>query len=200
MARQALLVLAYLLGSIPFAYIFVKLAGGGDVRRVGSGNVGATNALRAAGWRWALVVAVLDVAKGVLAVVLMRHATADPAWAAAAGAMAVIGHCFPVWLSFEGGKGVATAAGAFGTIALAPVAAVAVVWLVLLATTRIVSLSSVIAAASFPVLLFFIKHPPVRVAICAAAAVSVIIWRHRSNLLRLVQGSEPRLGKKGPQQ
>lgn len=198
MARQALLVVAYLLGSIPFAYIFVKLAGGGDVRRVGSGNVGATNAMRAAGWRWAIVVAVLDVGKGVLAVVLMRLATADPAWAAAAGAMAVIGHCFPVWLSFEGGKGVATAAGAFGTIALAPVVAVGAVWLLLLATTRFVSLSSVIAAASFPLLLFFIAHPPLRVAACAAVAVSVIIWRHRSNLVRLVQGTEPRLGEKEP--
>jgi acyl phosphate:glycerol-3-phosphate acyltransferase len=197
LVKEAMLVVAYLLGSIPFAYIFVKIAGGVDVRRVGSGNVGATNAMRAAGWRWAIVVALLDIGKGVLAVVLMRQVTANPAWAAAAGVMAVVGHCFPVWLSFQGGKGVATAAGAFGTIALAPIGVVAVVWVALLALTRIVSLSSVIAAASFPVLLYLIKRPPLQVALCAVAAVSVIIWRHRSNMVRLVQGDEPRLGKKG---
>ncbi len=199
MLKEAMLVVAYLLGSVPFAYIFVMAAGRGDVRRVGSGNVGATNAMRAAGWRWAIIVAVLDVGKGVLAVVLMRQLTANPAWAAAAGVMAVIGHCFPVWLTFQGGKGVATAAGAFGTIALAPIGVVAVVWVALLALTRIVSLSSVIAAASFPVLFYFMRHPPIRVALCAVAAVLVIIWRHRSNLARLVQGGEPRLGRKGPE-
>jgi glycerol-3-phosphate acyltransferase PlsY len=199
MAKEAMLVVAYLLGSIPFAYIFVRAAGGGDVRRVGSGNVGATNAMRAAGWRWAILVALLDMGKGVLAVVLMRQATANPAWAAAAGVMAVVGHCFPVWLSFQGGKGVATAAGAFGTIALAPIGAVAGVWVVLLVLTRIVSLSSVIAAASFPLLLYFMKHPPMHVALCAVAAVSVIIWRHRGNMIRLVQGDEPRMGRKGPE-
>ncbi len=199
MAKEAMLVLAYVLGSIPFAYIFVKAAGRGDVRQVGSGNVGATNAMRAAGWRWAVLVALLDVGKGVLAVALMRQVTANPAWAAAAGVMAVVGHCFPVWLSFQGGKGVATAAGAFGTIALVPIGAVAVVWIALLALTRTVSLSSVIAAASFPVLFYFMKHPPLRVALCAVAAVSVIIWRHRSNMVRLVKGDEPRLGRKGPE-
>jgi glycerol-3-phosphate acyltransferase PlsY len=199
MVKEAMLVAAYLLGSIPFAYIFVRAAGGGDVRRVGSGNVGATNAMRAAGWKWAVLVALLDVGKGVAAVALMRQLTANPAWAAAAGVMAVIGHCFPVWLSFQGGKGVATAAGAFGTIALAPIAAVGAVWFVLLAVTRIVSLSSVIAAASFPVLFYFMMRPPLHVALCAVAAVSVIIWRHRSNMARLLRGDEPRLGRKGPE-
>jgi acyl phosphate:glycerol-3-phosphate acyltransferase len=198
MAKEAMLIVAYLLGSIPFAYVLVRLAGAGDVRRVGSGNVGATNAMRAVGWKLAAIVAALDVGKGVLAVVLMREVTANPAWAAAAGVMAVVGHCFPVWLSFQGGKGVATAAGAFGTIALAPIAAVAAVWFALLALTRIVSLSSVIAAASFPVLFYVLERPPLRVATCAVAAVVVIIWRHRSNMVRLVQGDEPRLGRKGP--
>jgi glycerol-3-phosphate acyltransferase PlsY len=196
-AKEGMLVVAYLLGSIPFAYIFVRVAGGGDVRRVGSGNVGATNAMRAAGWQWALVVALLDVGKGVAAVALMRVVTANPSWFAAAGVMAVVGHCYPVWLSFQGGKGVATAAGAFGSIALAPIGAVAAVWIVLLALTRVVSLSSVVAAASFPILLYFIERPPLHVALCAVAAVSVIIWRHRGNLVRLARGEEPRLGGKG---
>ncbi len=197
MAKEAMLVVAYLLGSVPFAYLFVRLAGRGDVRQVGSGNVGATNAMRAAGWRWALVVALLDVGKGVLAVYLMRLLTANPAWAAAAGVMAVVGHCFPVWLSFQGGKGVATAAGAFGSLALGPLGAAAAVWVLLLASTRFVSLSSVIAAATFPIFFYLIVHPPLPVALCAAAAVVVIIWRHRTNLARLVRHEEPRLFGKG---
>ena len=197
MPREVMLVVAYLLGSIPFAYLFVRAAGRGDVRRVGSGNVGATNAMRAAGWKLALVVALLDVGKGVLAVVLMRQVTANPAWAGAAGVLAVVGHCFPVWLGFTGGKGVATAAGAFGSIAIMPVLAVAGVWVALLALTRIVSLSSVIAAASFPVFFYFLAAPRPPEALCAAVAVSVIIWRHRDNLARLVRGEEPRLGRKG---
>jgi glycerol-3-phosphate acyltransferase PlsY len=197
MAKEAMLVVAYLLGSIPFAYIFVKLARGGDVRKIGSGNVGATNAMRAAGWKWAVLVALLDVGKGVAAVVLMRLVTANPAWAAAAGMLSVMGHCYPVWLSFQGGKGVATAGGAFGAIALAPIAAVGGIWLALVGATRVVSLSSVIAAASFPIVLFFMRRPPLEVILCAVVAVSVIIWRHRSNMIRLVRGDEPRLGGKG---
>ena len=194
--KEAMLLAGYLLGSIPSAYLLVRAAGRGDVRRVGSGNVGATNAMRAAGWKLALLVAVLDVGKGVLAVVLMRAVTADPAWAAAAGLAAVLGHCFPVWLSFSGGKGVATAAGAIGSLALAPVAAVAGVWVVLLALTRVVSLSSVIAAAVFPVAFHYLVRPPLPVSLCAAATVLVIIYRHRDNLVRLVRGDEPRLGRK----
>jgi glycerol-3-phosphate acyltransferase PlsY len=197
MMREVMLIGAYLLGSIPFAYLFVRAAGRGDVRRIGSGNVGATNAMRAVGWRLALVVALLDVGKGVLAVALMRQLTANPAWAAAAGTLAVVGHCFPVWLSFKGGKGVATAAGAFGSLALLPLLPVAAVWLVLLALTRIVSLASVVAAASFPVFLHFLAPAPPAVVACAVAAVLVIIWRHRDNMARLVRGEEPRLGKKG---
>jgi glycerol-3-phosphate acyltransferase PlsY len=194
--REAMLVVGYLLGSIPFAYLFVLAAGRGDVRRIGSGNVGATNAMRAAGWRLALAVAILDVSKGVAAVWLMRTVTANPAWAAAAGTAAVIGHCYPVWLSFRGGKGVATAAGAFGSIALLPVLPVAAVWLALVALTRIVSLSSVVAAASFPVFLYFMADAPPGVVGCAVAAVVVIVWRHRENMARLVRGEEPRVGGK----
>ena len=192
-----MLVLGYLLGSIPFAYLFVRAAGRGDVRRIGSGNVGATNAMRAVGWRLALGVAVLDVGKGVAAVVLMRQVTANPAWAAAAGVLAVVGHCFPVWLGFSGGKGVATAAGAFGSFALIPVVVVALVWLALLALTRVVSLSSVLAATCFPIVFYYLADPPLPVALCAVVAVLVIIWRHRDNLARLLRGEEPRIGTKG---
>jgi acyl phosphate:glycerol-3-phosphate acyltransferase len=196
-AREALLVVGYLLGSIPFAYLLVRVVGRGDVRRIGSGNVGATNSLRAAGWQVALVVAILDVGKGVLAVVLMRTVTASPAWAAAAGTLAVIGHCFPVWLGFSGGKGVATAGGVFATLAIVPTLVVAAVWLAVLGLTRYVSLSSVVAAATLPLALLLIARPSLPVTGCAVTAVLVVIWRHRGNLSRLVRGEEPRLGRGG---
>jgi len=194
--REAMLVVAYLLGSIPFAFLAVRLAGKGDIRRVGSGNVGATNTMRAAGWKVALPVALLDVAKGVAAVLLMRTVTASPVWVTGAGLAAIVGHCFPVWLRFSGGKGVATGAGVFFTLAPLPAAVVGGVWLVLMAATRIVSLASVIAAASFPVVYFFLGHPSRGVLLCATLAAMVIIYRHRGNIRRLTRGEEPRLGEK----
>jgi acyl phosphate:glycerol-3-phosphate acyltransferase len=194
MGRETALVVAYLLGSIPFAWLLVKLAGRGDVRRLGSGNVGATNAMRAAGWKVAVPIAVLDIGKGVAAVLLMRAVTANPAWVAAAGLAAVIGHCFPVWLRFSGGKGVATAAGVFATLAWQPLAVVVVVWGAVLAASRTVSLASIVAAAVFPVAFFFLAQPQATVELCATLAAAVVIWRHRGNLARLVRGDEPRLG------
>jgi glycerol-3-phosphate acyltransferase PlsY len=188
MARELMLVVAYFLGSIPFAFLFVKAVGRGDVRRVGSGNVGATNAMRAAGWKVALPIAVLDIAKGVAAVLLMRQVTANPDWVVAAGLGAIVGHCFPVWLRFTGGKGVATGAGVFFTVAWLPMVVVAGVWVAMLLVFRIVSLASVTAAAAFPVAFFFIAHPPTPVVVCAVVAALVIIWRHRGNLARVVRG------------
>jgi glycerol-3-phosphate acyltransferase PlsY len=195
MTRQLMLVAAYFMGSIPFAFLIVKAAGRGDVRDIGSGNVGATNALRAAGWRAALPIAILDIAKGVAAVLLMRQVTANPSWVAAAGLAAIVGHCFPVWLRFKGGKGVATGAGVFFTLAWLPTLAIAGVWVVMLLAFRFVSLASVTAAAAFPVALFFIARPSAPVVACAVAAALVIIWRHRANLARLVRGEEPRFGE-----
>ena len=196
MQRDLMLVGAYLLGSIPFAWLFVRAAGRGDVRRIGSGNVGATNAMRAAGWKIALPIALLDIGKGVAAVLLMRAVTPNPDWAAAAGLAAVVGHCFPVWLKFSGGKGVATGAGVFFTLAWPTMVVVAAVWVVVLALFRTVSLASVIAAASFPVALLLLAHPTTPVMVCAALTAAVIIWRHRGNLARLVRREEPRIGGK----
>lgn len=189
-----LLPVAYLLGSIPTAYLLVRRLGRGDVRAIGSGNVGATNALRAAGWRAALVVLMVDVAKGALAVGLMRQVTDTPAWAAAAGFTAVVGHCFPVWLSFSGGKGVATAVGAFAMVAPAALAIAAAVWLVVIVTSRYVALASVLAALTLPVAVQWLARPPRAVLGWAAATVAVVIWRHRGNLARLARGGEPKFG------
>ena len=195
MAREAMLVGAYLLGSIPFAWLLVRWAGRGDVRRVGSGNVGATNALRAAGWKVALPIALLDVGKGVAAVLLMRAVAPNPDWVAAAGLAAVVGHCFPVWLGFSGGKGVATAAGVFFTLAWPPMLIVLAVWVAVLAFVRFVSLASVLAAAAFPVAFYVLTRPGVLVETCAVLTTAVVIWRHRANLGRLARGEEPRLGE-----
>jgi glycerol-3-phosphate acyltransferase PlsY len=193
MARELMVVAAYLLGSIPFAFLLVKASGRGDVRRVGSGNVGATNAMRAAGWKVALPIALLDIAKGIAAVLLMRQVTGSPAWAAAAGLAAIVGHCFPVWLKFSGGKGVATGAGVFLTLAWLPLLVAAAVWVVMLLVFRFVSLASVTAAAAFPVALFFVAGPALPVELCAVLGAGVIIWRHHTNLARLAAGEEPRL-------
>lgn len=190
----AALIAGYLLGSFPSAYVLVKLAGRGDVRRIGSGNVGATNALRAAGWPVALVVLVLDLGKGVLAVLLMRQFTSSPSWAAAAALAAIAGHCFPVWLRFAGGKGVATLIGAYVMIAPASLAAAAVVWVVVFALTRTVAAGSLAAAAALPLALHLIGSPRPEVLGCTVAASLIVIWRHRENLSRLVRGEEPRLG------
>jgi acyl phosphate:glycerol-3-phosphate acyltransferase len=196
MARELMIVVGYLLGSIPFAFLLVKASGRGDVRAVGSGNVGATNAMRAAGWKVAVPIALLDVAKGVAAVLLMRQVTASPGWAAAAGLAAIVGHCFPVWLRFSGGKGVATGAGVFFTLAWLPALIVAGVWVAVLLAFRFVSLASVVAAAGFPVALFFAVRPAAPFEICAVLGAAVIIWRHRANLARLAGGREPRFGEK----
>jgi glycerol-3-phosphate acyltransferase PlsY len=122
--------------------------------------------------------------------------TPNPDWVAAAGLAAVVGHCFPVWLKFVGGKGVATGAGVFFTLAWPTMVAVAAVWVVVLAVFRTVSVASVIAAASFPVALFFLAHPTTPVMVCAVLTAAVIIWRHRGNLVRLARREEPRLGEK----
>ncbi len=189
---------AYLLGSIPFAYLVVRLRTGQDVRKTGSGNVGATNALRAAGLLPALAVAVLDIAKGVVPVLVMRHFNPAGGWEGAAAVAAVTGHCFPVWLRFRGGKGVATAAGAFVTLAPVAAACAAAVWIVMLGMWRTVSLGSVVAVASFPLWLAFVQRASSPLVIAGSIVSMIIILRHHRNIRRLVAGKEPRLGEKHP--
>ena len=189
-----LVVIAYLLGSVPTAYLLVRLAIGADIRSRGSGNVGGTNALRTAGWTIGVVVTLIDVGKGVAAVWLMRYYNPESAWIAAAVLAAVMGHCYPVWLKFNGGKGVATGFGAF--LVIAPLSAFAALglWVVVLLLSRWVSLASMVASAAFPLLLKLIDRPDLLTLAAVAAASVVIILRHGSNVRKMLAGEEARIG------
>lgn len=185
---------AYLIGSFPSALLVVWMFSGKDVRREGSGNVGAANATRVAGYGAGAVVTVLDVAKGAVPVWLMWVLNPASGWLAATLLAAVVGHCYPVWLRFRGGKGVATAFGAFLVLSPVPALIALGVWAVVLAVGRRVSLASLVATAVFPVLLALLDPPgPVMLAAVSAVAV-LIILRHRSNIRQLIDGSEPRIG------
>ncbi len=189
-----LVALAYFVGSIPFAFIFVRYVTGRDVRTEGSGNVGATNALRSAGWKVGVSVTVLDILKGSLAVWAMMVFNPESAWLAAAVLAVVAGHCFPPWLLFRGGKGVATGFGAFLVIAPLSALAALVVWFVMLAVFRWVSLASMTATASFPVIIQVLDHPDWITLSTVAATAILIILRHHSNIRNLITGKEMRLG------
>jgi glycerol-3-phosphate acyltransferase PlsY len=187
-------VAGYLLGSLPFGY-WVGLLRGIDLRAAGSGNTGATNALRLLGRRMGVLVMALDIAKGAGAV-LIGHALGGVDAGVAAAFAAVIGHAFPVFLGFRGGKAVATGAGAM--LALAPVTAVIAIsaWFAIALATRYVSLASLLVAVLFPVLTVVFGNPWPVVAFATAAGLFVI-WRHRANLSRLRDGTEHRLSLRG---
>lgn len=189
--------LAYFLGSVPFGVILATLFGGTDVRKSGSGNIGATNVARVAGPLAGMLTLIFDIAKGAGAVLLAAKLSNGSArWMMIAGITALVGHCFPVWLKFKGGKGVATAAGVF--LVLSPVACLAAVLLFLLVVIfwRYVSLGSVSAAGAMPLLVYFLwapRHaPPLALAVGALAAALLIIYKHRGNLRRLLEGTEPK--------
>ncbi len=188
--------LGYLLGSISFAVILVRRATGRDIRAEGSRSAGATNVLRAHGKKLALTVALLDVAKGAAAVFLVRIVTADPLWAAAAGFAAILGHVFPVFYGFRGGKGVATAVGAF--LALAPLALLVclAVFVAIVAATRYVSLGSVVSMALLPPVAGVLFRAPRAVVTAAAATALLVVLKHLPNLKRLARGEERKLGQK----
>jgi glycerol-3-phosphate acyltransferase PlsY len=167
---------------------------GKDVRRLGTGNVGGTNALRVAGWKAGVAVTLIDVAKGAIPVWLMQRYNPESGWVAAAMLAAVIGHCYPVWLKFRGGKGVATGLGAF--LVIAPLSALVAValWFVVLAISRWVSLASMIASASFPLILKLIDHPDLVTLVAVSAASMLIILRHVSNIRSMLGGKEAKVG------
>jgi glycerol-3-phosphate acyltransferase PlsY len=202
MSAAAVLLGCYLLGSVPFSYLVVKLRTGRDVRTVGSGNVGTTNVLRAAGRAAALVALVLDLGKGVAAVWLARR-TAAPDWVAGGAAFAaVLGHVHPVFLGFRGGKGAATGFGALTALAPPVGAACLAVVAAVVAWARTVSLASVTAAALAPVLMAaaqwqgWVRDGGPWLPLWAAAIAALIIVRHRENLARLRAGTEPKLGQR----
>ena len=186
--------LGYLIGSLPLGYLVARRWAGVDLRRVGSGNVGATNVWRVSGPVLGAVVMAVDVAKGVAAVVVAGRVAPSEAAALTAGVAAVAGHIFPVWLGGRGGKGVATACGVFAL--LAPLATVcgAIVFVLTTATTRLVSAGSVTAAATLPIAAAALGASGAVVAGSLATA-TLIVWRHRSNLRRVWRGTERRFGR-----
>ncbi len=189
---------AYLLGSVSFATVLVRLFRGADVRDLGSGNAGATNVLRTAGKKLALATLLLDAGKGALGVLLARLVTADPAWTGAAAVAAIVGHVFPVWFGFRGGKGVATAVGVFLVVAPLAVLAVAAVFFAVVGLTRFVSLGSITAACLLPLSMGAVFHAPDAHVVAAAVVAAVLVFSHRANVKRLANGTERRLGQKEP--
>ena len=188
-----ILVAAYCIGSVPFALLLARRWGADDLRRVGSGNIGAANALRASGVRAGVLVAVLDIAKGAASVALAMRLSPDARMSAAAGVAAVIGHIYPVWLRFKGGKGVATACGVFSVLTPLAVPPAVLVFLVTAWATRYVSLGSVLASIALPPIAYATGGTAASVTAAGAASV-LIIFRHRGNLWRLRAGTERRLG------
>jgi acyl phosphate:glycerol-3-phosphate acyltransferase len=189
-------VISYLLGSIPFGFLIVKLIGAGDIRFRGSGNIGATNVAREAGALPGLATLVLDAAKGYFAVWLAARVTdSNPRWMILAALVALVGHTFPVWLKFQGGRGVATGAGVFLPICWQAVVGALIVWIVVLAFWRYVSLASISAAAALPLLVYLLyapgHAPPESISAGASFAMLLIIARHRANIIRLLRGTEP---------
>jgi glycerol-3-phosphate acyltransferase PlsY len=190
---------SYLLGSFPAGYIAGRLTGI-DVRQHGSGNIGATNVLRVLGRRYGYAVFVIDVAKGFAAVrlayVVFKSAAHSEYYAITAAIVVVVGHAFPVWLKFKGGKGVATTIGAVAALVPLAVAPVGAAWLIVFAASRYVSLASIIAAALLPatigVLVYLQVTRGIGLLYFSIAIAALIIWRHRGNLARLRAGTEPR--------
>jgi glycerol-3-phosphate acyltransferase PlsY len=191
----AAMLLGYLLGSIPFGLILTRMSGGGDLREIGSGNIGATNVLRTGNKALAAVTLILDIFKGFLAVWLAIKFL--PGMAAVAAAGAFFGHLYPVWLQFKGGKGVATYAGIMFGLFWQGGAVYALVWIFALAIFRISSVAGLCAAIAAPVAAFYFGRMEL-VAMLTACSI-IVFWKHRENIERIFAGEEPRIGSKSSQ-
>jgi glycerol-3-phosphate acyltransferase PlsY len=194
-------VLGYFLGSIPFGYLLVRATGGGDIRFKGSGNIGATNVARTSGWSVGVATLMLDAGKGFFAVWLSEHLSGGNVRVMMyAGLAAIFGHIFPVWLRFEGGKGVATALGVFLAVCWPAVAAAVLLFLLVAMFWRYVSLASISAAAALPLLVYLLyapgHAPPTPVSVTTLLAAAVVITKHSDNIERLLAGTEPRFDMK----
>ena len=192
LVAAAAVVLGYLLGSIPFGVLLTRWGGAGDLRQIGSGNIGATNVLRTGRKGLAAATLLLDLVKGAVAV--LAAGALLPGTAALAGAAAFVGHCYPVWLGFRGGKGVATLMGVVVALHWPSGLVYAAVWLGLLALLRISSLAGMAAAVSAPVSAAYFGRIDLVLVLLALALI--VLWRHRENIDRLLSGTEPRIGRK----
>lgn len=195
-----LLLASYLLGSIPFGLLFAKILGGKDVRQHGSGNIGATNVSRVAGPLAGILTLIFDTAKGGAAVWIAGHFTNHSAMAMMlAGLAALVGHCFPAWLKFRGGKGVATALGIFSVLSPASALAGLVIFALTFAFWQYVSLASLTAAAAMPLVIYFLwapgHAPPLVVHLGTLFATALVFFKHRGNVQRLTQGAEPKYAR-----
>ena len=184
---------AYLIGSIPFALILARRWGTADLRRIGSGNLGAANVLRAFGVTAGVLVAILDITKGAASVLVAERLNPASPLPAAAGFAAIIGHVYPVWLRFRGGKGVATACGVFTILTPLAVPPALALFLISVWITKYISVGSVVASLALPPIAY-VTGSSGPVVGAATAAATLIVFRHRSNLLRVREGTERRLG------
>jgi glycerol-3-phosphate acyltransferase PlsY len=189
------ILLAYLIGSIPFAWMLARRWGAADLRHAGSGNLGAANVLRVTGVTAGALVAALDMAKGAVSVWLAGRVSDAPSAAAVAGLAAIVGHIYPIWLRFRGGKGVATACGAFAVLAPTAVAPALALFVGVVWATKYISLGSMLATLALPPLAYALGSSNVVVGVAAVAA-AIIVFRHRSNLSRLRLHTERRIGAK----
>jgi acyl phosphate:glycerol-3-phosphate acyltransferase len=196
MTVYLLIAMGYLLGSIPFGVILTRLFGAGDLRQIGSGNIGATNVLRTGRKGLAAATLLLDGAKGAVAVLLARHFAPEfgDDGAMIAGAAAMIGHCYPMWLKFRGGKGVATLLGLALALAWPIGLLFAAVWLGAVLLLKISSLGGMLGAVAAPIVALALGHPTYAIGLAGLAVI--VLWRHRENIARLRAGTEPRVGAK----
>ena len=186
-------VFGYLLGSVPFGIVITRALGLGDLRKIGSGNIGATNVLRTGHKGAALATLLLDSGKGAIAVLLARWLGGETA-AVMAGAGALLGHCFPVWLGFKGGKGVATFLGTLIALYWPLGLAACAIWLLVALVTRISSLSALVAVGTSPLVALLMGKG--QIAAAALFMAALIFWRHKENISRLLAGTEPKIGRK----
>lgn len=185
------LVIAFVVGGIPFGYLLVRWKTGEDVRAKGSGNIGATNVLRTTGRAIAVATLLLDIGKGVLAVWIADKLSGGSAvWMSLAALAVMAGHAYPVFLKFHGGKAVASFIGAFLYLTPVPMICALVVFVIVVAATRQISMGSIVAAGSLPLAAWLIEHPPLIVIVAALGAGAFLIYRHRANIARIRAGTE----------
>ncbi len=187
----------YLLASIPFGLVITRMMGLGDLRQIGSGNIGTSNVLRTGSKTAAALTLIFDAVKGGLAVYIIAQFTENPVIISIAAVISVIGHCYPIWLKFQGGKGVATGIGV--VIILNPISGIVMigVWLAAAACTRLSSASAMIAYITTPILIYNFAAADAKAPFTAGLAIIavIVIWRHRSNITRILNNTEPRIGK-----